>query len=74
MLLVAQLMCLFLLNGTRLHLQLQLLAVSDLSEEPPGLTSVIWDVALADMCARCGLLLAKVLLALAVPASSELRH
>ena len=68
-LLVAQVGCIALLQGEKLPLQLQLRQAVDLSAEPPALSTLMWDVIQADLCARALLLLIKVAVALIAPAS-----
>lgn len=65
--------CVGMLQGAHLPLQLQLRRIDDFSTEPLALSTLLWDVVLADLCARALLLLLKTLVALATPASAARR-
>jgi hypothetical protein len=73
-LLVAQICCILLLQGGRLLQQLQLRRSGEWSAEPPALTSLLWDVLLADLCARASLLLAKSLIGFLMPSRTSPRR
>ena len=67
LLLCCELSCLSLLQGHRLGSQLSLLSVTDFSADPPNLTTILWDVALADLAARSLLMLLKAVIFLSMP-------
>lgn len=72
-LLVAEIGAIFLMQNERLLQQLTLSKIEDFDKEPPTLSLLLWDVLLADLCARSAVLLLKATVAAIAPGSAARR-
>ena len=71
--LLLEITAILILQGQPLMGQLQFTRIADFNAAAPALSMLLWDVLLADLCVRSGLLLLKIALALVAPIGSSRR-